>query len=65
MVSAAKARTTRCARDITRNALQLHGAIGYTDEHDIGLYYKRAVVLAAQYGNEANHASRFSRLTLA
>jgi alkylation response protein AidB-like acyl-CoA dehydrogenase len=65
MVSATKARATRCALETTRAALQLHGAIGYTDEHDIGLYYKRAVVLAALYGNDDNHTNRFSRLTLA
>jgi len=64
MVSALKARTSRSALEVTRAALQMHGAIGYTDEHDIGLYYKRAVVLAALYGNDNNHASRFSRLTL-
>lgn len=65
MASAAKARSSRCALETTRTALQFHGAIGYTDEHDIGLYYKRAMVLAALYGNESNHTTRFSRLTLA
>jgi alkylation response protein AidB-like acyl-CoA dehydrogenase len=64
MVSAAKARTSRSALSITRTALQLHGAIGYTDEHDIGLYYKRAIALAALYGNETNHTTEFSRLTV-
>jgi alkylation response protein AidB-like acyl-CoA dehydrogenase len=64
MVAAAKARAARAALAITRAALQMHGAIGYTEEHDIGLYYKRAMVLAAQYGNELSHAGRFSTLTL-
>ncbi len=64
MVSAVKARCSRCVLETTRTALQFHGAIGYTDEHDISLYYKRALVLAARYGNEANHAARFSQLTL-
>jgi 3-oxochol-4-en-24-oyl-CoA dehydrogenase len=39
MVSAVKARVSRGALDTVRAALQLHGAIGYTDEHDIGIYY--------------------------
>ena len=65
MASAAKARSGRCALETTRTALQFHGTIGYTDEHDIGLFYKRAIVLGALYGNESNHTSRFSRLTLA
>ncbi len=64
MVPAAKARASRCALDTVRAALQLHGAIGYTDEHDIGIYYKRAVALAAKYGNEITHAGRFSELTM-
>ena len=57
------ARTSRVALAVTRNALQLHGAIGYTDEHDIGLYYKRAIALAALYGNDINQTARFSALT--
>jgi alkylation response protein AidB-like acyl-CoA dehydrogenase len=59
-----KARIGRCALDTVRAALQLHGAIGYTDEHDIGIYYKRAVALAAKYGNEITHVGRFSELTM-
>jgi alkylation response protein AidB-like acyl-CoA dehydrogenase len=64
MVSAAKARAARAALQIVRAALQMHGAIGYTAEHDIGLYYKRAVALAARYGGELSQSSRFSALTL-
>jgi alkylation response protein AidB-like acyl-CoA dehydrogenase len=64
MASAAKARASRAALEITRAALQMHGAIGYTEEHDIGLYYKRAMVLAARYGGELGHTGRFSALTL-
>ncbi len=64
MVCAAKARCSRCGLETGRAALQLHGAIGYTDEHDIGLYYKRLLVLSALYGNEQNHTARFSQLTL-
>ena len=65
MVSAVKARTSRCALAVTRAALQMHGAVGYTDSHDIGLYYKRALALAARYGGELEHTARFSDLTLA
>jgi 3-oxochol-4-en-24-oyl-CoA dehydrogenase len=64
MIPAVKARIARCALETVRAALQLHGAIGYTDEHDIGLYYKRAVALAAKYGTELTHTNRFSDLTL-
>jgi alkylation response protein AidB-like acyl-CoA dehydrogenase len=65
MVAAAKARASRSALQMTRAALQMHGAIGYTEEHDIGLYYKRAMVLAARYGGELVQTGAFSDLTSA
>ena len=45
-----------------REVIQLHGAIGYTDEHDAGLYLKRALVLSAWLGNASAHRARFSAL---
>jgi alkylation response protein AidB-like acyl-CoA dehydrogenase len=63
MIAGAKARATRIATEIMRNALQLHGAIGYTDEHDIGILWKHALALSARYGNELTQAARFARLT--
>lgn len=63
LIAAAKARASRTAAEVMRTALQLHGAIGYTDEHDIGIYFKRALVLAARYGNEFAQAAHFARLT--
>jgi len=63
MVPAVKARLSKGALKTVRAALQLHGAIGYTDEHDVGVYYKRAVALAAKYGNEITQVDRFSYLT--
>jgi alkylation response protein AidB-like acyl-CoA dehydrogenase len=63
MIAGAKARAARVATEIMRNALQLHGAIGYTDEHDIGIFWKHALALSARYGNELTQAARFARLT--
>lgn len=63
MIAATKARIGRGALQAVRAALQLHGAIGYTDEHDIGIFYKRAVALAAKYGNDITQTSRFTELT--
>jgi alkylation response protein AidB-like acyl-CoA dehydrogenase len=65
MISAVKARAARVASDVTRTALQMHGAVGYTDSHDIGLYYKRAIALGARYGGELSHTTQFSELTQA
>lgn len=53
--SRAKARACTTARKITREAIQLHGAVGYTDEFDIGLYLNRALVLSAWLGDDVHH----------
>lgn len=63
VVSAAKARCTDAALLITRQAIQLHGGMGYTDEADIGLYLKRALVLGAWLGNGAAMRRRFAALS--
>ena len=55
LASRAKARAVTAARKITRDAIQLHGAVGYTDEFDIGLYLNRALVLSAWLGDDAYH----------
>ncbi|WP_439409091.1 acyl-CoA dehydrogenase family protein [Bradyrhizobium sp. DASA03076] len=49
-VLAAKARAGEAAFSICRRAVHLHGAMGYTDECDIGLYLKRAINLNAMLG---------------
>lgn len=41
-------------------AIQLHGGIGFTEEHDIGLHYKRAVVSAATLGTPLAHLERIA-----
>ena len=55
LASRAKARAVTAARKVTRDAIQLHGAVGYTDEFDIGLYMNRALVLSAWLGDDAYH----------
>ncbi|HVK69459.1 MAG TPA: acyl-CoA dehydrogenase family protein [Polyangium sp.] len=58
-VSAAKVELAICGRYVSQQALQLHGGIGITDEHDIGLYFKRMHVLNALFGDEEYHLARF------
>lgn len=62
-VSRAKARASDTALLITRQAIQLHGAIGYTDEADVGLFLRKAMVLANLYGSAAVHRARWAALT--
>jgi alkylation response protein AidB-like acyl-CoA dehydrogenase len=60
LVSRAKARAADAALLITREAVQMHGAIGYTDEHDIGLFARKAMVAANQFGGAIAHRARFA-----
>jgi alkylation response protein AidB-like acyl-CoA dehydrogenase len=60
--SSAKARAAQAALAICNEALQMHGAIGFTDEYDLGLYLNRALVLSAWLGNASAHRHRYSSL---
>ncbi len=62
MASAVKAKASAAALIVAKSAIQMHGGIGFTDEHDIGLHLKRAMALSAQYGNESAHRARYARL---
>lgn len=59
-ISAAKAQLAIGGRLVTQQAIQLHGGIGVTDEHDVGLYFKRMHVLNSLFGDEEHHVGRFA-----
>ena len=46
------------------HALQCHGAIGYSFEHDLHLWMKRAWALVASWGDGAWHRERVARAIL-
>jgi alkylation response protein AidB-like acyl-CoA dehydrogenase len=58
LASSVKARCAHAALQVTRMAVQFHGAMGYTDECDMGLYLKRALHLSGCLGNAASHRQR-------
>lgn len=49
----AKAQVTAGAAELADSALTLHGAIGYTWEHDLHLFYKRAKLDRTLFGTPA------------
>jgi len=61
-ISAAKAQLAVSGKYVTQQGIQLHGGIGVTDEHDIGLYFKRMHVLNVLFGDEAHHVERYMQL---
>lgn len=58
-----KARCSDAALTIARESVQLHGAIGVTDEYDLGLFLQRALVLSAWLGNSGVQRRRFAALS--
>ena len=63
LASRAKARASEAAMLVQQACVQLHGGIGYTDDYDVGLYLRRAMVLAPMYGGAALHRRRFMTLS--
>lgn len=59
---AVKAKASEDALAVTQACIQLHGAIGFTDEHDIGLYLKRALLLSSLFGNAAAQRRRYAEI---
>ena len=62
LVSLAKARVSDAYCQIANEAVQMHGGIGMTDEHDIGFFLKRARAAEMTFGDAAYHRDRFAAL---
>ncbi|MDE0333789.1 MAG: acyl-CoA/acyl-ACP dehydrogenase, partial [Defluviicoccus sp.] len=60
MAAALKAHASESALRVTKSAIQMHGAIAFTDEHDAGLHLKRAMTLSAWLGNAAAQRERYA-----
>jgi alkylation response protein AidB-like acyl-CoA dehydrogenase len=59
----AKAKAGKVARLAVQEGVQMHGGIGMTDEHDIGLYMKRQAVLDELFGGPRFHAGEVARMS--
>ena len=57
-VAAAKVACGDAATRAARAALQVHGAIGYTAEHDLSLWLTKVRALAPAWGSQAWHRQR-------
>jgi alkylation response protein AidB-like acyl-CoA dehydrogenase len=60
--SMAKAAAGECQRLVVRDGLQLHGGIGFTWEHDLHLFLKRAKAGDLLFGTAAAHRARLAAL---
>ncbi|MFN6933826.1 MAG: acyl-CoA dehydrogenase [Tsuneonella sp.] len=64
-VSAAKATAGDCLKLIGQEAVQLHGAMGLSEELRVGHYFKRATVLQARLGTTDRHVDCYRERRLA
>ena len=62
-VSVAKAKAASVAALAVQEGVQMHGGIGMTDEHDIGLFMKREAVLTQLFGDGRYHRNRVAELS--
>lgn len=62
LCSLAKAALSRTSAAVTREAIQLHGGIGVTDEFEIGFFFKRARVAIETFGDASFQLERLARL---
>ncbi len=62
MASLAKGLLSSSYVEIANEAVQMHGGIGMTDEHDIGFFLKRARSTELLFGDAAFHRDRWAAL---
>lgn len=60
--SAAKVIASRACRIVGQGALQVHGAMGMTDELAVGHYFKRATAIELSFGSMEWHLRRIDAL---
>jgi alkylation response protein AidB-like acyl-CoA dehydrogenase len=61
-VSIAKAYLSDAVREVSNRGVQVHGGIGFTWEHNLQLYYKRAKAAEVLFGDASFHRARLAGL---
>ena len=63
-LAVAKAYASDAAREVCHRGIQVHGGIGFTWEHDLHIYLKRARANEALFGDATFHREQIARLVL-
>ena len=58
-ISGAKARIGKAARHVAQEAIQLHGAMGFSQEMPVGTWFRRLYAFENQFGSTADHLARY------
>ncbi|MGK6320270.1 acyl-CoA dehydrogenase family protein [Sphingomonas sp. DT-204] len=62
VVSAAKARVGQCGLFVARQAVQLHGGVGFSDELIVSHHLKRQMMLDCAHGSADYHLARLAAI---
>jgi alkylation response protein AidB-like acyl-CoA dehydrogenase len=61
-VSAARLQSIKCARLAGRDAVQMHGGMGMSQELDVSAHFQRLTMSTLEFGDEAFHQARMASL---
>ena len=62
-VSAAKVKIADAARQVSQEAVQLHGGMGMTEELKVSHTFRRLTMIAQRFGDADHHLERYAALT--
>jgi alkylation response protein AidB-like acyl-CoA dehydrogenase len=62
-ISAARLQSIKCARLAGRDAVQMHGGMGMSQELDVSAHFQRLTLATLQFGDEAFHQARMATLS--
>jgi len=63
-ISMAKAYASDCYREVGNLGIQVHGGIGFTWDHELHFYYKRAKSSELMFGDALYHRERIARIVM-
>lgn len=63
-VSGAKAKIGKLSRHVAQEAVQLHGAIGFSEEMPIGIWFRRLYAFENTLGATQDHLARYAAVAL-
>jgi len=61
-VSGARAKIGKVSRVVAQEAIQLHGAMGFSEEMPIGAWFRRLYAIENTFGTTADHLKRYGEI---